>query len=170
MNIRRGEKSDANLLSELGAKTFFDTFAKDNTKQDIDAYLKQSFSPEIQLADLSSPDVIYFIAEIEDTPAGYAQLVLGSRQESIQGAQPMEIKRIYALQDYIGRGIGSQLMKAAIHEARARDCDCIWLGVWERNPRAIAFYRKWGFWEVGTHSFMLGSDPQNDLIMELPLT
>ena len=123
MNIRRGETSDAKLLSELGAKTFFDTFAKDNTTQDIESYLRQSFSLEIQQAELASPDVIFFIAEMKGTPAGYAQLVLGSRHESIRGAQPMEIRRVYALQEYVGMGIGSQLMKAAIQEARTRDND-----------------------------------------------
>jgi ribosomal protein S18 acetylase RimI-like enzyme len=169
VNIRRGETGDAILLSELGAKTFFDTFAKDNTTQDIDSYLKQSFSPEIQLAELSSSDTIFIIAEIGNTPVGYAQLILGSREDLMQGARPMEIRRIYALQEFIGQGIGSGLMKSAIEEARTRGCDCVWLGVWEQNPRAIAFYKKWGFCEVGRHTFMLGSDPQTDLIMVLPL-
>ena len=72
MKIRYGNISDATMLSELGAKTFYDTFAKDNTPENIDAYLKKSFSPEIQFNELSRPDIIFLIAEFEDVPVGYA--------------------------------------------------------------------------------------------------
>lgn len=169
MNIRNATTKDARLLSELGAKTFYETFAKDNTPENIDAYLKESFSPEIQFNELSAPDIIFIIAESEGMPIGYAQLMVGNRDESVKGTKPLEIRRIYATRENMGRGVGSELMKAAIHEARARGCDCIWLGVWEKNSRAIAFYKKWGFREVGTHLFMVGDDPQNDFTMELEL-
>ena len=82
----------------------------------------------------------------------------------------MEIRRIYASQYYLGKGVGKELMQAAISEAQQRGCDCLWLGVWEKNQRAIHFYKKWGFREVGTHTFSLGDDLQNDLIMELELS
>ena len=167
MNIRNGTIHDASLLSELGAKTFYETFAKDNTQENIDSYLKASFSPEIQLKELSAPDAIFFIVESEETPIGYVQLIMGSRDESTTGAKPLEIRRIYAVQEYLGKGVGSELMKAALNEAHKQGCDCVWLGVWEKNSRAIAFYKKWGFREVSTHSFMLGDDLQNDFVMEL---
>ena len=61
-------------------------------------------------------------------------------------------------------------MQATIQEARLRGCDSVWLGVWEENLRAISFYKKWGFREVGNHIFTVGNDPQNDFIMELELT
>ena len=169
MNIRHGTTKDAKMLSELGAKTFYDTFAKDNTPENIDAYLKRSFSPEIQFNELSQPDVIFVIAEFDEIPIGYAQLILNSKDESIKGARPLEIRRIYASHEYLGRGVGKELMRATIREARQRACDCIWLGVWEKNQRAIDFYKKWGFREVGTHLFSVGDDPQNDFVMELEL-
>jgi diamine N-acetyltransferase len=169
MKIRYGTIQDAKMLSELGARTFYDTFAKDNTPENMDAYLKQSFSLETQYRELSEPDVVFLIAEFEDAPAGYAQLILNSRDEAIKGMKPLEIRRIYAAKDYLGKGVGKELMQATIHEARARDCDCIWLGVWEKNQRAIEFYKKWGFRTVGTHTFFLGDDPQNDFMMELGL-
>jgi ribosomal protein S18 acetylase RimI-like enzyme len=73
------------------------------------------------------------------------------------------------VQEYIGKGVGRELMAAAIREAGQRGCDSVWLGVWEKNPRAIAFYKKWGFQEVGSHVFQLGDDLQTDFIMELML-
>jgi ribosomal protein S18 acetylase RimI-like enzyme len=81
----------------------------------------------------------------------------------------MELRRIYAVQEFIGKGVGKELMYRSIHEARQRDCDVIWLGVWEKNQRAIDFYKKWGFREVGAHLFALGDEPQNDLLMALDL-
>ena len=157
------------MLSELGAKTFYETFAKDNTPENIDLYIKESFSPEIQFNELSEPEVFFLIAESEGIPIGYAQLIMNSKDESIKGTGPLEIRRIYASQAYLGKGVGKELMKATISEARQRGCDCVWLGVWEKNQRAIDFYKKWGFREVGTHIFMLGDDPQMDFIMELNL-
>jgi ribosomal protein S18 acetylase RimI-like enzyme len=169
MNLRYATLDDADMLSQLGAKTFFDTFAEDNTPENMEAYLKASFSPEIQRAELSAPENVFLIVESENDPIGFAQLILGSREESIKGSQTLELRRIYAAQEYLGKGVGKELMSASIREAQQRGCDSIWLGVWERNSRAIHFYRKWGFQEVGTHIFNVGDDPQKDFIMELAL-
>lgn len=170
MNIRYATLADAHILTELGAKTFRDTFSRDNTPENMEAYLRASFSPDIQRRELSEPDVIFLIAESEGHPVGYAQLVMNSKDESIEGARPLEVRRIYASQEYLGKGVGKELMKATIKEARQRGCDCVWLGVWEKNHRAIDFYKKWGFRVVGSHTFTLGEDPQNDFVMELALT
>jgi diamine N-acetyltransferase len=170
MNIRYGTTNDAKMLSDLGAKTFYDTFAKDNTSENITSYIKESFSPEIQFKELSDPEIIFLIAELNGTPIGYAKLKMNSKDESIKGTNTLELERIYALQEYLGKGIGKELMKVSINEAKERGCDSIWLGVWEKNKRAIDFYRKWGFKEVGTHIFKLGDDPQNDFVMEMELT
>src|SRR5687768_4239738 len=82
MNIRYGTTEDAKILAELGARTFYDTFTKDNTPENMDAYLKESFSPEIQFNELSEPDVIFLIAESEGISIGYAQLMMNSKDES----------------------------------------------------------------------------------------
>ncbi len=169
MNIRYGTTDDAEMLSELGARTFFDTFAKDNTPENMAVHLKKSFAPEIQLAELSDPDNIFLIVEDDGKPVGYAQLTLVSQEEFLTGTNPLEIRRIYASQEYLGKGVGKELMQAAIREAKQRGCDSVWLGVWEKNPRAIEFYKKWGFKEVGTHIFSVGDDPQRDFVMELTL-
>ena len=170
MNIRYGTTDDAKMLSELGAKTFYDTFAKDNTPENIEAYLKASFSPEIQFNELSQADNIFLIVESGNVPIGYAQLIMNSKDEAIRRNNPLEIRRIYASQEYLGKGVGRELMRATIHEARQRGCECVWLGVWEKNQRAIDFYKRWGFHEVGMHQFSVGDDPQNDYVMELELT
>ena len=170
MDIRYGTPADATMLAEQGAKTFYETFAIDNTPENMDAYLRESFSPDIQFHELSQPDVIFLIAEFEGTPVGYAQLILNSRDAALRGSQPLELRRIYASREYQGKGVGRALMAATIEEAGRRGCDSVWLGVWEKNQRAIAFYKKCGFREVGTHVFFVGQDPQYDFVMELELT
>ena len=169
MNIRYGKTEDAKILADLGARTFYDAFAKDNTRENIDAYIKKSFSPDLQFNELLQPVVVFLIAEVESIAVGYAQLILSSRDESVQGTRPLAIRRIYASQEYLGKGVGKELMRATLNEARERGCDCVWLGVWEKNQPAINFYRKWGFREVGTPVFFVGDDPQNDFVMELTL-
>ena len=170
MKIRYGTIDDAAMLAELGAKTFYDTFARDNTPENIASYLKASFSIEIQFHELSEPDNVFLIVESEKIPTGYAQLIINSGDQWIHRKKPLEIRRIYALQEYLGKGVGKELMQATIREARQRACDCVWLGVWEKNQRAIDFYEKWGFRKVGTHLFSVGNDPQNDYVMELEMT
>ena len=169
MKVRYGIVDDATMLSELGAKTFYDTYARDNTPENIDSYISKSFSKEIQLNELSDTNIVFLIAELENEPVGYAKLKLDSKDESITGTKVIEIERIYSLQEYIGKGIGKALMQAAIDEAKQKACDSIWLGVWEKNPRAINFYKKWGFREVGSHIFTVGNDAQRDLILELQI-
>ena len=169
MNIRYGNRWDAKLLSGLGAKTFYDSFVEVNTPENIALYLKQSFSEEIQSAQLSDPETVFLIAELDGSPVGYVKLNLNRDYDSQMNPKTLEIERIYAVKEFVGKGVGSQLMQACVDEARQRGCNSIWLGVWEKNPRAIRFYKKWGFQEIGMHTFMLGNDPQTDYIMELRL-
>lgn len=169
MSIRHATPADAGMLSELGARTFSEAFARDNTPANLAAHLRNSFSPEIQHRELSQADTIFLIAEADGQPIGYAQLLFNSREQGLEASNPMEIRRIYMLQEFVGKGMGSTLMRASLDEARQRACDIVWLGVWEKNQRAIEFYRKWGFHEVSSHTFLLGDDPQTDLIMVLEL-
>lgn len=165
LTIRFATREDAALLARVGAQTFADTFAADNTPDDMAAYLAESFNPAKQATELADPNVIFLIAEIAGKVAGFAQLHANVRLTDVGGDKPIELARIYTTQEWIGRGVGAALMQASIAEARTRGHDVIWLGVWERNARAQAFYRKWGFAQVGTHTFQLGSDPQTDWVM-----
>jgi ribosomal protein S18 acetylase RimI-like enzyme len=106
------------------------------------------------------------IAEVSGSAAGYAKLRAGEPATGIEGAKPIELVRLYVLREWLGQGVGEVLMRACLDEARSAGYETIWLGVWERNARAQAFYRKWGFRAVGEHVFQLGSDAQRDIVME----
>jgi diamine N-acetyltransferase len=167
--IRRGTLADAALLSELGARTFSETFAADNTSEDMAAYIATSFNVARQTAELEDPASTFLIAEVDGSAAGYAKLHDGEPEDCVEGLKPVELVRLYVSRDWLGRGIGEQLMRACLDEARQAGHETIWLGVWERNGRAQAFYRKWNFRTIGEHIFQLGSDLQRDFLMERPL-
>lgn len=166
VTIRRANPEDAGLLAELGARTFSETFAADNTPEDMAAYLTASFNPARQTDELADPASTFFIAEVGGLTAGYAQLHDGESADGVGGAKPVELVRLYVSREWLGRGIGEALMRACVEEARQAGYGTIWLGVWERNGRAQAFYRKWDFRAVGEQVFQLGSDLQRDIVME----
>ena len=165
LRIRRGTLGDAGLLSELGARTFSETFAADNTEEDLATYLASSFSIQQQTAELEDSASTFLIAEVDGHAAGYAKLHDGKPEQGVAGVNPVELVRLYVAREWLGRGVGEQLMRACLDEARQAGHEIIWLGVWERNARAQAFYRKWNFRAVGEHVFRLGSDLQNDILM-----
>lgn len=168
-SIRRAVNSDARLLAELGARTFSETFAADNQPENMESYLAASFSQEKQAAELADNQMIFLIAEVDGVATGYAQLRAGDAPLCVSGSRPIELARIYVDKEWLGRGVGEALLRACIEEARTKGHQTMWLGVWERNKRAQAFYRKWNFQSVGEQVFQLGSDFQNDFIMERKL-
>jgi ribosomal protein S18 acetylase RimI-like enzyme len=165
IHLRLASAQDSRLLAELGALTFRDTFGPDNTPEDMSAYLAAAFGPRQQAAELADPSTVFLIAEAEGETVGYARLKRGHAPACIPGARPIEVCRIYAVGAWIGRGVGAALMRGCLVQAQQRGCDVIWLDVWEKNTRAIDFYRAWGFVEVGTQPFVLGSDVQHDLLL-----
>ncbi len=166
VTIRRAKPDDAALLAELGARTFSETFAADNTAENMAAYLGSSFNLVQQTDELADRAATFLIAEVGGVAAGYAKLHAGNPAEEIEGANPVELVRLYVSRAWLGRGVGEALMRACVDEAQQAGHETIWLGVWQRNARAQAFYRKWNFRAVGEHAFQLGEDQQTDILME----
>ncbi len=169
ITIRKATDADNVLLSELGRQTFYDSFAADNTLENMAAYLKSAFSPGIQAKELADPNTTFFIAEIDGQPVGYTRLRVGASPVTKKGESSIEIVRIYSTKEWITHGVGSTLMSTCLEEAARGGFDSIWLDVWAYNPRAIAFYKKWGFIEVGNQAFQLGDDSQIDILMSRPV-
>ena len=164
--IRRGKAGDAALLAEIGARTFSETFAPDNSQEDMAAYLATAFSGSQQSRELADRETLFLIAESDGVAVGYAMLRSGNVLEDVTGENPIELVRLYVSQERLGSGVGAALMRACIAEAGRRGHRTLWLGVWEHNARAQAFYRKWNFTDIGTHVFQLGDDPQTDILMQ----
>ena len=172
--IRPASVADASRLSELGAATFRETFEGENAPADMERYLTDAFTPERQAAEIEDHAGLVLVAErqgLRGDPemVGYAHIVSGPPPPAVRGPAPMELKRLYVARAWHGHGVAQALMDAALDAARARGAQTLWLGVWERNPRAVAFYRKYGFTRVGEHAFVLGADRQTDWLLARPL-
>ena len=162
--IRSASAFDAPRLSTFARRAFQETFAAYNTPEDMNVYLSSAFTDARQLAEIEDPDSITLLAESGATLVGYARLRLGDVPGCVPDRQAIELVRFYVDAALRGRGLAHTLMQAALSAAAPR-ARTMWLGVWERNARAIAFYAKWGFIDIGDHVFMLGSDRQTDRIM-----
>ncbi|UPT73871.1 MAG: GNAT family N-acetyltransferase [Elusimicrobiota bacterium] len=163
--IRVAIPSDANRLAELAERTFRDTFSGANTKEDVNLHCKTSYGESIQAAEIADPALVTLVCEERGSLIAFAQLRWGKAPGSIPGDSPGEIQRLYVAAEWHGKGVARELMEACLRRFEEAKTDTIWLGVWERNPRAISFYRKFGFAEVGDHVFQLGADRQRDIVM-----
>lgn len=169
ITIREGQPTDARDLAEIASRTFRETFAEDNRPEDLEHHLTTAYGPEQQLSELTRPDMVTLLGEVDGRLVAYAQLRMGTAPDCVRGDSPVELWRFYVSREWHGRGVAQQLMKSVEAEACRRGGRTLWLGVWERNQRALAYYRKTGFADVGSHVFMLGTDPQTDRIMVRPL-
>jgi ribosomal protein S18 acetylase RimI-like enzyme len=163
--LRRATPADAAALAAFAATAFTDTFAAQNTPEDMAAYVGQAFGEAVQRGELTDPQSTVFLAELNGEIVGYAMLREGQPPACVTDGSAIEIARLYAGSRWIGAGIGALLMQRCLVEAASRGRRTIWLGVWERNVRAIGFYQRWHFTIVGSQPFQLGSDRQNDRVM-----
>jgi ribosomal protein S18 acetylase RimI-like enzyme len=168
IKVRRAMPEDAKVLTDLSYTTFWDAFHDHpkNAPHDLAAYMEQAFSVEQIAAELAEPKSVFLVADVEGELAGYAKLILDSTEPDITAELPIELSRLYSHQKFLGQGVGQSLMDASFEHAKKNGRDVMWLGVWEYNPRAQRFYKKNGFRYVGKHTFLLGSDPQIDLLMQ----
>jgi ribosomal protein S18 acetylase RimI-like enzyme len=165
--IRRAGPADAAPLAELAARTYTDTFADSTDPKDLELFLAKSYGVPQQTRELTDPDAITLVAEGERGLAGFAQVRRGAAPSCVQGPAPIvEIWRFYVDRDWHGRGVAQRLMAAAWDAARELGARTLWLSVWEHNARAQAFYAKFGFRDVGSKDFWVGTDCQTDRIMQ----
>jgi ribosomal protein S18 acetylase RimI-like enzyme len=165
MIIRVATPTDAAKLAAISLKTFVDTFAPHNTAADMESYTSAAFGEAKQRSEIETEGVVTLLGEENGDAIAYAQI--RSTPDAPHG--DVELARFYVDQPHHGRGIAPMLMDAVESHARALGGTRLWLGVWEHNLRAIAFYRKRGFAQCGAHPFILGTDVQTDWLMNRPL-
>jgi ribosomal protein S18 acetylase RimI-like enzyme len=165
LTIRRAVPADAELLADLGARTFREAFAADNSPEDMALYVSKAYGVPQQRTELANPGITTLLADVDGSLAGYAQLRANAAPECVGGTRALELWRFYVAAPWHGRGVARALMDSVVMEARARQAETLWLAVWERNERAKAFYRKCGFVDAGAQVFVLGTDVQSDRVM-----
>lgn len=169
MKIRPATLADITSLATIGKQTFTESFSEDNDDENMVEYLKNEFSKEKLSTQLANNNSAFHFAELDGEVIGYLKTNIGSAQNELKDNNSLEIERIYILKAYQGRRIGQSLFNKAVEIAKSKQLDFIWLGVWEKNNRAIKFYEKNGFERFDQHVFLLGNDRQIDLMMKLKL-
>ena len=165
ITLKKCGSEDLADLQAIGIETFADTFAAHNTPEDLQAYLDKAYDPEKLKEELSTAgSTFYFLYDGEEL-AGYMKFNVDAALTEEMGADSLEVERIYIRPAFKRRGLGKYLIDKAIEIAHAQGKNLIWLGVWEHNANAIAFYEKMGFVRTGSHSFFMGEDEQTDFIM-----
>ena len=167
--LRRARPRDAKPLSRLAETTFRDAFDTLNTPENMALHCNASYSEALQAAEIGDPAMLTLLCELDGRLLAYAQLRWGVPPTCVVAEAPGEIRRLYVDRECHGTGVAHDLMHACLDEMAVHGSDVVWLGVWEQNPRAIAFYKKFGFVEVGAHSFLVGTDPQRDIVMARPV-
>lgn len=167
--LRKCKTEDFDTLRELSIRTYYETFAHLNTAEDMAAYLEDAFNVERLTKEFSDPNSSFFLLYADDSLAGYLKLNEAPSQIDINDPLSLEIERIYVFSEFQGTGLGRYLMEQAIAIAKERNKNYAWLGVWEKNEKAIRFYKKNGFYKIGTHTFVMGEDVQTDYVMRKDL-
>ncbi len=169
ISLRKAHATDAVVLANFCDKTFKDTFSKDNSSADMDLYISKAFNVPVILKEIEDSHRITMLAFDNTLLAGFYQLHLGNLEPDITGPNPVELVRLYVDTKWHGQGVAASLMEHGIKQSIELGFSTLWLGVWENNFRAQAFYKKWGFSQVGSHIFKLGNDPQRDLLLSRSL-
>src|SRR5690606_23901276 len=170
IKIKKVTFDDIDQLQKIGRQTFYETFSAGNTEENMTKYLNESFSIDKLTTELNDKNAEFYFATHNDNVIGYLKLNFGQSQTEIQDDKGLEIERNYVLKEFHGKKVGQLLFEKALKIAEEQKVDYVWLGVWEKNLRAINFYKKNGFEEFDKHIFKLGNDEQTDIMMKLKLT
>ena len=156
-------------LREIAIRTFAETFAATNREEDMNDYYARCFNEKTLRQELSVPEVQWFFIEYNDVLAGYLKVNTGAAQTELREEDGFEVERIYVLKAFHGTGVGSVLMEHAIQIGKEMGKRYLWLGVHEENYRALRFYGKFGMKEFDDHIFMMGKQPQRDVLLKMEL-
>jgi diamine N-acetyltransferase len=169
ITVRTCNAKDIDTLVSLGIKTFRDTFDEFNDPANMILYINKTFTRKVIEEEMKQAGAVFFLAIDARQAVGYARLRASPTPAGLNGTATLEIERLYVHRDYLGKRVGHMLMQTCLAYAKKKDCKTLWLGVWEKNARAISFYERNGFERFGEHTFMLGNDAQTDWLMKKEL-
>ena len=167
--IRYATIEDAKLIADISHQTFYETFAANNTKEDMHKFLNEQFTKGKLMMEVGARENLFLLAYDQHEVAGYVKLRDSRVPLPLKNTKAFEVARLYAMTNKIGKGVGAALMQKCIDVAHEKEKNVLWLGVWEKNLRAIEFYTKWGFEKFDETDFLLGDDMQKDWLMKKQL-
>lgn len=168
--IKRAKESDAEVLALMGLVTYNESHGQFiENKEDLKRYNETAFSISKTKKDIQNTSNVFFIIYANDTPAGYAKLVLNSNNESVISGKNCQLERIYVLQEFIPLKMGYKLLAFLEHEAVNLGFENMWLSVYVKNQRAIKFYQKHGYRIVGESVFMVNGQGYDNIVFSKKL-
>jgi len=162
-------EAQLNDLVEMAKKTFVDAFEADNDPKDFSSYIEMAFSKEKLLQELKNLKTTFYFVYWNNDRIGYFKLNEGNAQSDLKLDESIELERIYVMRKFQGLGLGETILNKVKHLSAASSKSFVWLGVWEKNIKAIEFYKRHGFTKFGTHPYYIGSDKQTDWLMRFDL-
>ncbi|HEY0432657.1 MAG TPA: GNAT family N-acetyltransferase [Chitinophagaceae bacterium] len=169
LTIRQATAADAELIADISRETFYETFAADNTPENMEFFLREQLTREMLIDEVTQPWHVFLLVFDGTEVAGYLKMRDSAVPADLLGRKCIEIARIYSVKSKIGKGVGKVLMQAAHEIAKEKGKEVLWLGVWKENQRAIGFYTRWNFEIFGEQDFLLGKDLQKDWLMKKEL-
>ncbi|WP_078544847.1 GNAT family N-acetyltransferase [Litchfieldia alkalitelluris] len=165
MSIKKCTLEDLLILQKISYETFNETFKDQNSPENMKVYLDKAFNIKQLEKELSTSSSQFFFVYFNHEVAGYLKVNTNEAQSEAMGDESLEIERIYIKREFQKHGLGKHLFNKALEIAKEHNKQKIWLGVWEKNQNAIAFYEKMAFVQTGAHSFYMGDEEQIDFIM-----
>lgn len=169
LKLHKCTPNELGLLLQIARKTFADAFEKDNDPENFKAYFEAAFTTKQLLSELNDPNSSFYLVYFNDGLAGYFKVNLNKEPADFKLGKAMELERIYVLEIYHGQKIGVWILDQVKKMAHEASNQFLWLGVWENNGRAIAFYEGNGFKKFGMHPYYIGADKQMDFLMRFDL-
>ncbi|EGV15447.1 FR47-like protein [Streptococcus infantis X] len=167
--IRKVEIADVEVLAKIAKQTFRETFAQGNTEEQLQEYFEEAYNLRVLSTELEDPDSETYFIMHEEEIAGFLKVNWGNAQTERELENAFEIQRLYVLQTYQGFGLGKQLFEFALEHAEKNGFSWAWLGVWEHNTKAQAFYNRYGFEKFSQHRFMVGQKVDTDWLLKKKL-
>ena len=161
--------SEINALQKISKDTFIETFSNQNSEENMKKYLDENLSIHQLTIEIMNSESSFYFARMDGKIIGYLKINFRLAQTDFKEDDSIEIERIYILEEFHGQNVGQNLLNKAIEISKENNAKSVWLGVWEKNYKAIRFYLKNGFVEFGNHPFILGDDIQTDILMKLQL-
>ncbi len=169
LEIRKATSKDTALLLTIGRQTFFEKFNDDNSEEHMLQYASEAYTFEKIASEVNNANSQFYLATLNNQTVGYLKINFGEAQTELKDPQALELERIYVLKEFQGRKIGQVLFDKTLEIAKQARFNYVWLGVWNKNSGAIKFYEKNGLKAFSSHVFMLGNDPQTDIMMKIEL-
>ncbi|GAA3607746.1 GNAT family N-acetyltransferase [Flavivirga amylovorans] len=165
IKIQIAKEADIAILALLGRLTWAESHGHYiDDKNNLLEYLNSNFSISKTKQEINNPKNLFYIIYVDDLPVGYAKLVVNVINENVASQNNCRLERIFIQNEFIPLKIGQQLLTFVEEKAKALQLDTMWLTVYIKNKRAIRFYERNEFINVGELNFLVNGKEYENIV------